>query len=114
MGVVDFFFFYFGIWRNEGWENLWTFAFVVPHGVTSDMCLLTGEIVLFHVLSDVDTETFYHMACRGTHTTQRGGKNGLSFHQCHSPTTQDRVKIFASFFHNQPAKAVFPGCVHFS
>lgn len=38
------------------------------------MCLLTGEIVLFHVLSDVDTETFYHMACRGTHTTQRGGK----------------------------------------
>lgn len=41
----------------------------------SDMCLLTGEIVvLFHVLSDVDIETFSHMACRGTHTTQRGEK----------------------------------------
>lgn len=40
------------------------------------MRLLTGEtVVLFHVLSDVDTETFYRMACRGTHTTQtRGGE----------------------------------------
>lgn len=68
------------------------FAFVVPHSVTSDMRLLTGEIVvLFHVLCDVDTETFYRMACRGTRTTQTevGEKNALSFHQCHTPTTQD-------------------------
>ena len=39
------------------------------------MRLLTGEIVvLFHVLSDVDTETFYRMACRGTLTAQMGKK----------------------------------------
>lgn len=39
------------------------------------MRLLTGEIVvLFHLLSDVDTETFYRMACRGTRTTQMEGK----------------------------------------
>lgn len=39
------------------------------------MQLLTGEIVvLFHILSDVDTETFYFMACHGTRTTQMGKK----------------------------------------
>lgn len=38
------------------------------------MCLLTAEIVvLFHVLSDVDTETFYRIACPGTRSTQTGG-----------------------------------------
>lgn len=63
----------------RGWENSRTFAFVVPHSVTSDTRLLTGEIVLFHVLSDVDTETFYHMACRGTRTTQRWGWGGASY-----------------------------------
>lgn len=40
------------------------------------MRLLTGEIVvLFHVLSDVDTETFYRMACRGTQNSQTGENN---------------------------------------
>lgn len=39
------------------------------------MCLLTAEIVvLFHVLSDVDTETFYRIACPGTRGTQTGEK----------------------------------------
>lgn len=54
-------------------ETTFRFAFVVPHSVTSHMCFLTGEIVvLFHVLSDVDTETFYRMACSGTQNSQMG------------------------------------------
>lgn len=97
--IFSFFLFFFCKWRNENWEKFQTFAFVVPRCVMSDMRLLTGEIVvLFHLLSDVDTETFYCMACRGTCTTQmEEKKNTLFFHQCHSPTTQSWVKIFASF-----------------
>lgn len=98
----DFFFLF--LFRVKEWGPgitfFETFAFVVPHSVTSDMRLVTGEIVvLLHVLSDVDTETFYRMACRGTLTLRRGKKEKKrkTPYPSINVTTQDWVKIFSSF-----------------
>ena len=62
-----------------------SFSFVVPLAVSSDVRLLTAEIVvLFHVLSDVDTETFYRMACRGTRTQTPYPPINVTLQQLHA------------------------------
>lgn len=98
-------------WRNE---DFGTFAFVVPRGVTSDMRLLTGEIVvLFHVLSDVDTETFYSVPSHGTRTTHMGK---ITPYPSINVTLQ-QLKTEQKYLHlfQQPfLKIGFPECVHFS
>lgn len=101
-------------WRNEGPENFQSFAFVVAHSVTSDMHLLTGEIVvLFHVLSDVDTETFYCMACRGTHTTQMGKKKHLILPSMSHSNNSRRSKNICILFHNHLWRAHSQGVFAF-
>lgn len=82
------------------------FAFVVPCSVTSDMHLLTGEIVvLLHVFSDVDTETFYRMACRGTLAQRRWGEKKTPQPSINVTLQQLKTgaKIFASFFRSLPS-----------
>lgn len=100
------FFLFFCKWRNENREKFQTFAFVVPRCVTFDMRLLTGEIVvLFHLLSDVDTETFYCMACRGTCTTQmEGGKKHLILPSMSLSNNSKLSKNICIFFHNHPSR----------
>lgn len=80
------------------------------------MCLLTGEIVvLFHVLSDVDTETFYRMACRGTHTTHGGGGGGerLILPSMSHSNNSRRSKNICIFFRNHPSRPYSQGVFAF-
>lgn len=64
----------------------------------------------FYRLSDVDTESFLLRDVSGDSRHSDGGekqkKNILSFHQCHTPTTQDRVKIFSSTLTIAPEESV--------
>lgn len=79
------------------------------------MRLLTGEIVvLFHVLSDVDTETFYRMACRGTRTTQAGGEKKRLILPSMSHSNNSRLsKNICIFFHNHPSRPYSQGVFAF-
>lgn len=117
-GIVDFFFSFFLL--DEGMRAERTFFFldicfcsstqchvwyVPPDGW--NCCVISRPLWCWH------RNLLPHgVSWDSHHSRQRGGKNALSFHQCHSPTTQDWVKIFASFFHNHPSRpysqGVFP------
>lgn len=79
------------------------------------MCLLTGEtVVLFHILSDVDTETFYHTGCPGTHSTQRGEKKeNLILPSLSHSNNSGLNKNICIFFHNQPSRPISQGVFTF-
>lgn len=72
-----------------------------------------AKLLLFHVLCDVDTETFYHVVCRGTLTTPWGEKTPFSSIN----VTQQQLKAEWKRLHLFPwstFSALFPGCVQLS
>lgn len=89
LGIVDFL-------RLRDFE---AFAFVVAGGVTFDSRHLTAEdVVLFHVLSDVDTETFYCAARHGTQAAPMGEMWLILPSLSHSQQLETEDKYLHLFF----------------
>lgn len=93
-----FFFFFFWYMKEWGLRELLDICFcsstqcrgwyVPPDGWN---CVISRPLWCWH------RNLLPHGVSWDSHHSKGGKKNALSFHQCHTPTTQDWVKIFASF-----------------